>query len=410
MMLAVIGAGASGLCAAIEYKIHRPDGRVCVLERGARAGRKLAATGNGRCNLSSADLSLKHYHGQHPDFAVPALMRYNFNDTRAFFERIGIPLRRECDKYFPYSFQASAVVDALRLECARLGIDIISQTPVSSIQKQDGVFLLTAPEKTLRAHAVVVACGGAANAPLGGTGDGYTLLSAFGHGVTPLFPSIVQLKTNPKHTRALAGVKQDALAALYIGGKKIRQERAEVLFTDYGLSGPAILQLSGLAVRALAQKKQPVIQVDLLPDLPLPALLAQLHTRTVQLGHASLEHYLIGLVQNRVGLIALKAAGLKPLSRSAASLEETEIETLAAQLKSWTFHVQDSNGMKNAQVTAGGVETAGFDADTMQSRLCPGLFACGEVLDIDGDCGGYNLQWAWSSGRLAGASAAALGV
>lgn len=403
-MLAIIGAGASGLRAAIEYKRAHPSGVVCIFERGQRAGRKLAATGNGRCNITAADPAVSHYHGMNPHFIQSALSRFPLENTIDFFTGIGVPLKPEGNKFFPYSLQASSVVDALRLECARLNIEIRTEQPVVGISRTKKGFSVQTPAQIFSAHAVLIACGGCASAALGGVTDGYTLLESFGHKRTALLPAIVQLRTNTEHAKALSGVKLDAAAQLCVDGKCIREERGEVLFADYGLSGPAILQLSGHAVRALAQKKQPVIAVDLLPDMEQDALLRHLKMRRSLRKDAAREQYLIGLVHNRVGLIAMKAAGFAPLSQSCASLSDEMLASLAKTLKSWPFTVMDHNGMKNAQVTAGGIDTRDFDPQTLQSRLCPNLFACGEVLDIDGDCGGYNLQWAWSSGALAGAS------
>ena len=399
--LAIIGAGASGLSCAIEAR-RGFDIDVTVFERAQRAGRKIMASGNGRCNLTNDDLDIRYYHGAQREFMLPAFEKYGLDSTLDFFLTLGVPVRREGTRIYPYSLQSGAVLDALRYECAHLGVNIICEKEIKSIEKNGSGWLLDGAYF----DAVVIACGGIASQDLGGTESGYTLLEKLGHKRSELLPSIVQLRTDSAQVKGLSGIKQQAVASLFISGRFIDNSEDEVLFVDYGLSGPAIFQLSSRATRALAKKEEVFITLDIVPEYTFSDILSMLEKRIIDRPYISLEDFLTGLLHKRVGQMALKSAGIAPLSRQADTLNAKELRTIASLLKKWRFDIVSVNSMKNAQVTAGGIFTRDFDPNTMMSKKAAGVFACGEVLDIDGDCGGYNLQWAWSSGRLAGHSAA----
>ena len=409
-ILAIIGGGASGLAAAIQAAIllrqKDRDASVVILERGQRVGRKLLATGNGRCNLSNRQTSPDHYHGADPGFVREAFRRFPVKSNLDFFYKMGLlTVEEEDGKLYPRPLQASAVLDVLRMEAERLGVETRCGAEVLSLRRQKGGFLLETAEGTLFARAVIVAAGGEASAPLGGCDSGYRLLSALGHRITERRPAIVQLKTDVTFTKPLAGMKLDGLVTL--SGKEPVSRFGEILFTEYGISGPPVMTLSSLVTRRLGGGKEVSLTLDLLPDLEEERLRKILSGRASARPERRLEEFFTGLIPKRLGQCALKAEGIVPLSRTADTLTPGELTALCRRLKGWKLTVTGHNGMKNAQVTAGGAETAGFFPDTLESRLAPGLFACGEVLDIDGDCGGYNLQWAWSSGRLAGEGAAA---
>lgn len=406
-VIAIIGGGAAGLAAAITAA--RLGAQVTIYERGARVGRKLLATGNGRCNLTNRQAEVSHYHGQAPEFVRAALERYPVEETLDFFDSLGVlSVEEDGGKCYPRSLQAAAVLDALRLECERLGVETICDCEITRIQPlKGGGFTLRTADGTYYAQSVIVAAGGAASAPLGGCEAGYQLLEALGHRRTALRPAIVQLKCDTKATKALNGIKIQAVVTLRQGESILAQESGELLFTEYGLSGPPIMQLSTIATRHLGGKQKLTLAIDTIPEMTEEALTALLHRRVQQRPQMLLENFTVGLLNKRLGQITLKACGVAPLSRTADSLTDAELAGYAALLKDWRVDLYDTNGLRQAQVTAGGIVTADFDSHTMASRLVPGLYACGEVLDIDGDCGGYNLQWAWSSGRLAAASAVA---
>ncbi|MGI5900323.1 MAG: NAD(P)/FAD-dependent oxidoreductase [Christensenellales bacterium] len=416
--IAIIGAGASGLAAAIEAKRVRPDSGVLLLEKSARPGRKILASGNGRCNISNKNLSGVFYHGENTEFIRPAFERYGLESTCEFFEDMGVPLREEGSegRLYPYSLSAGAVIDALRHEAEHLKIDLLTNANVLKIaRKSSGLDISCEIDKNvfiIDCKKAIVACGGAASPSLGGSFAGYELLKALGHSITAIRPSIVQLECDSEYTKAMDGIRVDAHVSLITDSKNEKYKKipleysGEVLLTKYGLSGPAIMQLSGRAISAMTAGERPYFSINMLPEFSQSQLVSHLFARQAARPWAKLEDFLTGLVQKRLGMMAIKAAGVAPLSRQAQSLDTKEIKAIAAQLSAWEFSITGDLGLKSAQVTAGGARTCEFDPATLKSEIVPGLYACGELLDIDGDCGGYNLQWAWSSGRLAGFSAA----
>lgn len=391
MSAAVIGAGAAGLTAAIAAAENGAD--VVIYESEARCGRKILATGNGRCNMTNRNASLEHYHGERPDFVKGAMHRFWVEETIEFFERLGIVCKTEDDgKVYPYSDQASAVLDVLRMRCDELGIKIVTGFEVSAVKRnRKGFEIHSYSGEKAFAETVLIAAGGKASPALGSKGMGYKLLKSFGHRITALRPSLVQIKTAPETVKKLKGIKIDAEAKM---GKFC--ERGEVLFTDYGLSGPPIFSLSS---RLDGHKK---IELDLMPDYTFEQIKEMLYIRMSINPDRNLENFFVGMLNKKVGMALLKDAGVSPLSRKSCTLGEKEIEKAARLIKKWSFDIQGTMSWNNAQVTKGGAATDEFDPVTMESRLVRGLYAAGEVLDIDGDCGGYNLQWAWSSGTLAG--------
>ena len=402
--LAIAGGGASGLCAAVFAAQSGGFSRITLLERGPRVGRKLLATGNGRCNLTNRFFARKNYHGADPAFTAPAFARFGLEETLAFFESLGLLFHEEEDgRIYPRSLQAASVLDALRLEADRLGVETRCGCEVTAIRRAPGGFSLSLAEGgALSAGLVLLAAGGPASPKLGGTDAGARLLAPFGHKTGALLPSIVQLKTETAPIRPLAGIKFEGTASLLDGGTPLRSEPGEILFTEYGLSGPPILQLSCTATHLLEKRgAAPKIALDFFPEYDKKTLSALLYRRVYARPDAELSHFLLGLLPRRLGETILKAAGIAPLSRRADSLTRQELASLTGLLKGWTLAVTGTTGLANAQATAGGVLTRDFDSQTLESRLVPGLYACGEVLDIDGDCGGFNLQWAWSSAMLA---------
>ncbi len=423
--VAVIGGGAAGLMAAIAAatawreagspagggKSPRP---VLLLEKQDRVGRKLLATGNGQCNLSNQAADISHYHGREPRFAAGALHRLPVMETVSLFRQFGLPCRVEANgRIYPYSYQGSAVLDLLRLTAARLGVQTLTSCAVTGISPRPsplaGFALQTADGRQIRSECVIVATGGLAAPSLGSDGSGYGLLERLGHRLTDVFPAIVQIRTETDLVRGLAGIKIDGTAAVQSDDRLLQAAGGEILFTEYGLSGPPILELSRLVGETLRRKPdQPVwVVLDLLPDMPAPELLQWLEYRRQTDPTVELAEYLTGLVNKKVGQAVLKRCLERPLSQPAGSLTEPDRRRLAEWLKALPIRATGTRDWNQAQVTAGGLDVRDFRPDTLESRLQPGLYAAGEILDIDGDCGGYNLQWAWSSGHLAGRRAMA---
>ena len=388
MKILIIGGGASGMMAALTAsQAHE----VVLLERQNRMGRKLLATGNGRCNLTNLNLSPDHYHGQAPDFCRFALESFSVEQTLDFFRSIGLVTTAEdSGRVYPYSDSANSVVDVLRLPLEhRENVTIVTGSEVQSISRKKGTFFAHTTENDYVGDAVIVSTGGVAGGKLGGTDLGYKLLASFGHTRTKLYPSLVQLRTDTGLVRSLKGVRCDALVRSDRGA-----HRGEVQFTDYGVSGPVIFEMSREA------REGTHLTFDFLPDIPKEELEQMLFHRIRSMPKLKGEDLLTGIVHNRLGRTLLRACDCS-LELCCESLLDN-VTQIAQTMKAFTLKVLGTMGMDNAQVTAGGIMTSEFRPDTLESRLCKGLYACGEVLDIDGDCGGYNLQWAWSSGHLAG--------
>ena len=401
--IVILGGGASGMAAALAAR-ERLDTRVVLLERQSRVGRKLLATGNGRCNLTNADVSPAHYHGKDASFAAPALERFGTQDTLAWFAALGLVTRTEdSGRVYPLSDAAGSVVDTLRLAMDARGVETVCGFTAARAEKRGERFLITSDEgKTVDGDRLIIACGGMAGAKLGGVKDGYDLLASFGHRRTALLPSLVQLKTDSTWTRSLKGVRAQAVVTLERGGAVLARSEGEVQFAEYGVTGPAVFDLSRAAASAGAGC---TIVLRLLPELDDVYIMNYLSKKQNDFPNYKAEYLLTGCLHNAIARTVLRRTGIA-LDAFLWSLVEEDLRRIAGHILRFELPLQGPMGFSAAQVTAGGVETAGFDPLTMASRLVPGLYACGEVLDIDGDCGGFNLQWAWSSGRLAGLSAA----
>ncbi len=398
--VAVIGGGAAGMMAAIEAASC--GACVHLFERQARVGKKLSVTGNGRCNLSNTGLSPERYHGEDRAFVLPALRFCGTGETLRRFREMGLlTVTEPGGRIYPLSDTAGSVVDVLRFSLDAAGVQLHAGCEVSEVKRTKGGFWIAAGETGIKAEKLIIACGGAAGEKVGGTNLGYRLLECFGHSVTPLRPSLVQLRTGDTLCRSLKGVRADARVTVLRGGKTVAETAGEVQFVEYGLSGPAIFEVS----RAALEENGTVVELDLLRGYAESELLQLLQERCAARPQLNCDDLFTGTVHNRLGRVLLKVAGVSgtaPISE----LTEKELRRLSHACKAFRFEVTGDMGLPNAQVTAGGVRTGEFFPETMESRLCPGLYACGEVLDVDGDCGGFNLQWAWASGALAGRSAA----
>ncbi|MBR1566729.1 MAG: aminoacetone oxidase family FAD-binding enzyme, partial [Oscillospiraceae bacterium] len=394
----IIGAGASGMMAALTVA-GVPGRRVILLERQQRAGRKLLATGNGRCNLTNTGASLENYHGESRDFAAPALDAFPPQAVLDFFHGLGLVTVEEYGgRVYPLSDSANSVLDVLRFHLEAKGVELKAAEPAREVKRDKQGFTIVTDSERLHADKLIIACGGAAGAKLGGVSDGYELLKMLGHKRTALYPSLVQLVTAPEYPRALKGVRADCALRLYAGENLLAESGGELQFIETGVSGPAVFDLSRAATTG---GKGLNLAADFLQDHEEAALFGLLKQRCETLPALPAGDMLTGIVHNRLGKMLIKYAGLNaavPLWE----LNDRALRKLAKACKDFRLPVQGTEGFDKAQVTAGGVKTSGFNPETLESWFVPGLYACGEVLDIDGDCGGYNLQWAWASGRLAG--------
>lgn len=395
MVIGIIGGGASGMMAAWAAS-QDPRVQVVLYERQARLGRKLQATGNGRCNLSNIHADRTGYHGECPDFSRSALQVFGPDQTLQWFRNIGLfTVTEPTGRVYPYSDQANSVLDVLRFSLERPNISVRTGCEIGKVRRHEQGFLVDGEY----CDRVIIACGGLAGTKLGGSMSGYQLLRSMGHRMTRLRPALVQLKCSWGGISALKGVRANCRAEIYHNDRCHAISEGEIQFTEYGLSGPVIFEISR---DACEEKGEWVCKLDLLPHISEQELIEELDRRRQT--NWSIEELLTGIVHNRLGRVLTKAAGISG-NREIRQLTVSELDAVAKTVKNFEVELTEPLGMDSAQVTAGGIMTAEFDPDTMESKLVPGLYACGEVLDIDGDCGGYNLQWAWSSGYVAGSHA-----
>ena len=399
MIIAIIGGGASGMAAALAAA-ENPAAEVILLERQARVGKKLSATGNGRCNLTNLHAGVQGYHGEDAAFSQYALNRFSPEETLAWFRKLGLyTVAEESGRVYPYSDQANSVVDVLRFALEKPNITLHTGFEVEKVKKTTTGFHIEGTEGAIECDKLIVACGGLAGTKLGGTMSGYKLLRSLGHKATRLRPTLVQLKSGWGGCASLKGVRANCHAAIYHDDVLHNESSGEIQFTELGLSGPVMFEISRDACEGKGVWE---CRLDFLPDISETELQNMLLPRKNT--NLTVADLLTGILHNRLGRVLTQEIGI-PGYVPVAQLEEAELVRICHGVKHFSVSLTEPLGMDAAQVTAGGILTRDFDDKTMESRLVPGLYACGEVLDIDGDCGGYNLQWAWSSGRLAGSHA-----
>ena len=401
--LIIVGGGASGLMAAITAKDFGLD--VAILEGTDRIGKKILTTGNGRCNISNKTISFPFfsYHSENSGFFTKTLSNFTVEDTENFFLSLGLPIiELKNGKMYPKSLQASSVVDILRFAIEDRGIPLYTDCKVKDIHKGKSFKLSTSNEdkKLFTCNKLILACGGKSAVKTGSDGSGYNLAKSLGHTIVKTIPGIVQLKLDSPYLKSISGVKFDGYATLLVNNEPIRKEFGEILFTDYGISGPPILQLSGYASKALLNNKKVEIVVDMLPNEDINEVENFIEGHFAMFSYRPLLDSLIGVVNKKLIPAILKASGITNLHMPCYELEWHDKKSIINVLKSWKFVCTDTNGFNQAQVTIGGINTKEVNPSTLESTLVKDLYFCGEILDVDGDCGGFNLQWAWSSGHF----------
>ena len=403
--VAVIGAGASGLAASIAcmrtFKKHGVNARVMLFEALPRCGKKILATGNGRCNLTNRFAENTPYGGDR-DFAKTVISQFTPEDTIDFFNSLGLLCRTEDEgRVYPMSGQAASVLDALRFENERLECEIITDTKITSIKKKGKKFILN---DKFFADAVILATGGKAAPKQGSDGSGYPLAQSLGHTVTKIYPALVPLTAKGDFFRSLKGIRAEGNICMTLDGRKLGEEKGEIQFTDFGISGIAVMQLSSAACVLTAKRKKPLIHINFVPEMSAKELFSFLWETAKK--DSTAENLLSGIVPKRLGQVIMKMSIQKPLTCSSKELTKAEISKAVQNLKDFTVEITGTRGFDNAQICTGGVKCSEFDSRTMMSLITENFFAAGEVLDVDGICGGFNLQWAWASGIIAGKSAA----
>ena len=440
--VAVIGGGAAGMMAAIEAA--RQGAIVTILEKNPQPGKKLATTGNGRCNYTNTDMTTcigGKFHGRHADFAEAALHALPPEAVIQWFQEIGVEPRFRGSYVYPNSDQASAVVEALQEELRRLSVKLHTDETVKSIERIESTpypyFLVHGTDTVVKAERIILAAGSKAAPKTGSSGDGYFLARKLGHSLIPYVPALCGIHCAGDAFPLLAGIRIEAGLQLVIDGQAVREERGELQLTDYGISGIPVFQLSRDVAYALREEKKAAVYINFLPDPthtentahrpasttvgrperkinrtegeliedPREAVIRLYKLRQQRLSERRMDHFFTGLLHQKLGKVLLRMANV-PAELPVSALSEKQLRSLASLTVRFKAECLEMNGFQQAQVVAGGVNTEEVDPETMESKLVPGLYFAGELLDIDGICGGYNLQWAWASGYVAGRHAA----
>ncbi len=393
----IVGGGAGGLCAAAA--LGRKGLRVTVVERLPRVGKKLLATGNGRCNLSNVDMQSVYY-GKAAPFVQQVYAVTPPGEVAAFFSSLGLMTAVEDGRIYPRTMAASSVLDVLRMACERASVTMLTDTEVVALSpsRRGGWSVQLADGSGLFAPHVIAAMGGSAAPSMGTDGTGVRLMQTLGHEITPLYPALVQLKCSHPALKGLKGIRTQARLTLFIDGRPSAEEFGELLLTDYGVSGVCVFQLSREAAPALAQKRSVRLAIDFLPEVA--SIRPWLDARIEQLSPVSLLTLTTGVLPRLLAQTIIKEAHFSP-EMDAGALSDAEKDALCRALSAFPLVVTGTQGFANAQVTRGGVSVADVDPRTMASRLFDGLHIIGELLDVDGPCGGYNLHFAFASALTA---------
>ncbi len=405
MNVAIIGGGASGLVCAIEAA--RKGHTVSVFEKNSKVGRKILATGNGKCNISNQNISLSRYHGEAIHLMKEVLKRFDALTCKTFFAKLGLEMREgEEGRLYPMSHQATSVVDTLLHEARSLGVHFFLESEVTKVEKKQSTFFLHVKERIHTFDACVIATGSVAWKALGSSGSGYAFAKAFGHRLIEPFPSLVQCVGEQEDVRIASGVKMESTVELFVEHQNVQSVKGDLLFTDYGLSGSAILEISRKASCAFLEEKHVHVVLDLLPNMSKEALQSLFQKRLACAKGKSLSLWLEGMIPKKLALFILHREKLLHV-KDASELGAKEIKKIVFALKAQRLKLYGTKGFESAEVCAGGVDVRELDPKTLMSRKEEHLYFCGEVLDVDGDCGGFNLHFAWASGFCVGQSLSA---
>jgi len=395
----IIGAGAAGLCAAIVHA--RIGQKVILLEQNSKVGKKILVSGNGKCNIDNKFIDNRHFHSQNPSFIEDVLTGYDFEVVEKFFTSIGLELIEGKEgKMFPMSLQASSVVELLEYEAKRAGVLIICDCTVTSIDKNSDTFIIETSQGIKTCKKLILSSGSPAAPQLGGSNSGYAFATKMGHSLIPRHPSLVQLCSEEDWVKACAGVKVAGLAKLYANGEYITEKKGDLLFTNYGISGLAILDLSREVSTRLANFDYCELSLDLIPELSKEKLTNLLLSRVKKESEKPLTLWLQGIINKKLISIILEQSRCKV--RVEDQLNRKEINKLVHTIKNLKLSINDTKGFAGAEVATGGIDTTEVNPQTMESKLVKNLFFAGEILDVDGDRGGFNFHFAWVTGMRVG--------
>ena len=399
----IIGGGASGLVAAITSA--RRGYETIILEKNDRVGKKILATGNGRCNYSNMTISSYNYYGADYNFVENILNEFTPEKIVGFFKELGIQeYIDDTGKIYPNSLQASSVLDVLRMECNYLGVQEICGSEVIEIKREGNKFKITTNEKPYICDKVIASFGGKASPQLSSSGSGYDILAKLGHKTKKVFPGLVQLKLKSNYLKRLSGIKIEGNLIAYCDNKEIKRDQGEILFTNYGISGPPVLQISRHCIEKIEDEKDVEIKIDLFPQYEKNELFQLIESRFINMKYKSIKESFIGLINKGLIDTILMESNISNVDEPGTKFNTKEIYKIVNTLKEWKFKVLGPYYWEHAQVTAGGIDTKEINPTTMESKIVKNLYITGEIMDVDGDCGGYNLHWAWATGYIAGRS------
>jgi predicted Rossmann fold flavoprotein len=400
----VVGAGASGLVTAIVAA--RRGKKVLILEKNNKVGKKLLATGNGKCNIANIRPTLDRFYSENPKFLHQMLEGYPFQTIKQFFKSIGLELVEAKEgKLFPMSLQASSVVELLAMECELLGVSIELESKVEKVIFQSNHFSVYVNKQKIQSRKLVLATGHCSAPQLGGVLDGLSLAESFGHRLIDGFPTLVQLTSPYKESylKRLSGMKIQSRVTLK-SGKRTLQKEGDVLFTNYGISGLAILDISRSVMEVLKHQKELELSIDLMPKMSADQLKALLRKSLLKKSPKTLEVWLQGFIHKKLIYPVLEPLKLEKQTVGWLASNQESLEQIVNAIKGFNFKVNGHNGYRGAEVATGGVDTKEVNAQTMESKRQKGLYFTGELLDVDGDRGGFNLHLAWVSALRAGES------
>lgn len=397
----IIGAGASGLMAAAAAASK--GARVALLEHKDDIGKKILATGNGRCNFTNTDMSVNKFHGSKA-LIKNGLSQFNYADTIRFFKELGIPAYDNAGYIYPNSRQAASVVAAFRMELMRLHVDVKTGINITDIKPADDRtgYCIQTDKGSFKSKRLIIACGLTASPKLGSDGSLFRQIEALGHHIQKPLPTLCGFSCDGLNFKKITGVRCDATVASVIDGQMTEQNTGELQLADYGISGIPVFQISSLMSRALDKGQRVEVIIDFLPAFSDDELNGYIKDRSITTtDNRSLNEMLNGLLNNKLLLELIHKSGVSP-DKKGRLLTDDDCKSLTRSIKHTAVSVKKPRGVEFAQVCAGGIYTKEIDVRTLESKIHPGLYFCGELLDVDGICGGYNLQWAWTSGYIAG--------
>lgn len=398
MKIAVIGGGVSGMMAAVTAASQ--GAQVLIIEHNDRIGKKLLSTGNGRCNFTNLRQEPICYHSENVGFPWHIVQKFNAQDVISFFLKLGIYSKNRNGYLYPNSDQASSVLDAFRMELKRLGVEIRTQTDCLDILPRKKGFCVRTDKGDIQADKVIVSTGSKAAPSTGSDGSGYTLAKKLGHRIVPVLPALVQLHCQEPFFKSIAGVRANGKVSIYENETCIAEDSGEIQLTNYGISGIPVFQVSGEAADALYRKQNVTAVLNFMPDFPEEAFVSFLKARITARPKKTTEEFLIGLFHKKLSELWVKLSKI-PRTKEVGEWSEEELLRFAHLIQQFRVTVTKTNGFEQAQVCRGGVDTRELNPDTMESLYVPGLYFCGELVDVNCDCGGYSIQFALSSGYVA---------